>query len=202
MIRRFVVILLLAGACLGQTPGTKEIKVAPEVLSKYVGIYAMSPTVNMTITLVDGQLVSQMTGQGKVGLSPESATTFTPQGINAEIDFPKDEKGPASQLILHQNGRDVTMKRLDDAAAKKVADTAAAFDKRYEDQTPAPGSEAAVRRMIAELQAGEPNYDLMSPGLADATRQQLTGIQSMLNGMGPLQSVIFKGVGPGGADIF
>ena len=202
MIRRFVVILLLAGACLGQTPGTKEIKVAPEVLSKYVGIYAMSPTVNMTITLVDGQLVSQMTGQGKVGLSPESATTFTPQGINAEIDFPKDEKGPASQLILHQNGRDVTMKRLDDAAAKKVADTAAAFDKRYEDQTPAPGSEAAVRRMIAELQAGEPNYDLMSPGLADATRQQLTGIQSVLNGMGPLQSVIFTGVGPGGADIY
>jgi len=202
MIRRFAAILLLAGACLGQTPGTKEIKVAPEVLSRYVGIYAMSPTVNMTITLVDGQLVSQMTGQGKVGLSPESDTTFTPQGINAGIDFPKDEKGPASQLILHQNGRDVTMKRLDDAAAKKVADAAAAFDKRYKDQTPAPGSEAAVRRMIAELQAGTPNYDLMSPGLADATRHQLTGIQSMLNGMGPLQSVIFKGVGPGGADIY
>jgi CubicO group peptidase (beta-lactamase class C family) len=202
MIQRFVAILLLAGACLGQTPGTKEIKVAPEVLSRYVGIYAMSPTVNLTITLVDGQLVSQMTGQGKVGLSPKSDTMFTPQGINAEIDFPKDEKGPASQLILHQNGRDVTMKRLNDAAAKKVADAAAAFDKRYKDQTPAPGSEAAVRRMIVELQAGTPNYDLMSPGLADATRQQLTGIQSMLNGMGPLQSVIFKGVGPGGADIY
>jgi hypothetical protein len=149
MIRCFVAILLLAGACLGQTPGTKEIKVAPEVLSRYVGIYAMSPTVNMTITLVDGQLVSQMTGQGKVGLSPESDTMFTPQGINAEIDFPTDEKGPASQLILHQNGRDVTMKRLNDAAAKKVADAATAFDKRYKDQTPAPGSEAAVRRMIA-----------------------------------------------------
>jgi len=202
MNRRFVAILLLAGACLGQTPGTKETKVAPEVLSRYVGIYAMSPTVNMTIRFVDGQLVSQMTGQGKVGLSPKSDTMFTLQGINAEIDFPNDEKGPASQLILHQNGSDVTMKRLNDAAAKKVADAAAAFDKRYKDQTPAPGSEAAVRRMITELQAGTPNYDLMSPGLADATRQQLTGIQSMLNGMGPLQSVIFKGVGPGGADIY
>jgi CubicO group peptidase (beta-lactamase class C family) len=202
MIRRFVAILLLAGACLGQTPGTKEIKVAPEVLSRYVGIYAMSPTVRMTITLVDGQLVSQMTGQGKVGLSPESDTMFTPQGIDAKVDFPKDEKGPASQLTLHQNGRDVTMKRLNDAEVKKTADAAAAFDKRYKDQTPAPGSEAAVRRMITELQAGTPNYDLMSPGLANATRQQLTKIQSMLNGMGPLQSVIFKGVGPGGADIY
>jgi D-alanyl-D-alanine carboxypeptidase len=56
--------------------------------------------------------------------------------------------------------------------------------------------------MITELQAGTPNYDLMSAGLADATRQQLTAIRSMLNGMGPLQSVIFKGVGPGGADIY
>ena len=27
-----------------------------------------------------------------VGLSPESDTMFTPQGINAEIDFPKDER--------------------------------------------------------------------------------------------------------------
>jgi CubicO group peptidase (beta-lactamase class C family) len=202
MIQRSVAVLLLAGSCLAQAPNTSKIKVAPEVLSRYVGIYAMSPTANMTITLVDGQLVSQMTGQGKVALSPESDTTFTPQGINAEIDFPKDEKGAASQLILHQNGRDVTMKRLDDAVAKKVADAAAAFDKRYKDQTPAPGSEAAVRRMIAELQTGTPNYDLMSPGLADATRQQLTGIQSMLNGMGTLHSVIFKGVGPGGADIY
>jgi hypothetical protein len=30
-------------------------------------------------------------------------------------------------MILHQNGRDMTAKRLDDAEAKKVADAAAAF---------------------------------------------------------------------------
>lgn len=46
------------------------------------------------------------------------------------------------------------------------------------------GSEA-VRRMIAELQVGIPNYDLINPDLADANRQQL-GIQSMLNGRGRL----------------
>jgi hypothetical protein len=56
--------------------------------------------------------------------------------------------------------------------------------------------------MIGELRAGKPNYDLMSPGLADATRQQLPQIQSMMNEKGALQSVIFKGVGPGGADIY
>ena len=56
--------------------------------------------------------------------------------------------------------------------------------------------------MINELQTGKPNYDLMSPGLADATRQQLPQLQSMIAAMGALQSVIFKGVGPGGADIY
>jgi hypothetical protein len=42
----------------------------------------------------------------------------------------------------------------------------------------------------------------MSPGLASATRQQLPQIQAMITNLGPLQSVTFKGVGPGGADIY
>jgi hypothetical protein len=96
----------------------------------------------------------------------------------------------------------MTGKRLDDVEAKKIADAAAAFEKRFKDQTAAPGSEAAVRRMIDELQTGKPNYDLMSPGLAEVTRQQLPQLQSMIAAMGALQSVIFKGVGPGGADIY
>jgi len=56
--------------------------------------------------------------------------------------------------------------------------------------------------MIDELTAGKPNCDSMSPGLANATRQQLTGIQSMFTGFGARQSITFKGVGPGGADIY
>ena len=180
----------------------KEITVAPDILARYVGVYQLAPNTDMTITLVDGQLISQMTRQGKVPLLAESETMFFPKDIDAEIEFPKDEKGPASQLILHQNGRDMTGKRLDDVEAKKIADAAAAFDKRFKDQTAAPGSEAAVRRMINELQTGKPNYDLMSPGLAEVTRQQLPQLQSTIAGMGALQSVIFKGVGPGGADIY
>jgi hypothetical protein len=105
-------------------------------------------------------------------------------------------------LILHQNSRDLVGKRLSDADARKVAEAAAAFDKRFKDQTAAPGSDAAVRRMIGELRTGQPDYDLMSPGLADATRPQLPQLQSRIPGLGALVSVVFKGVGPGGADIY
>jgi hypothetical protein len=181
----------------------QEITVSADTLASYVGIYAMGPSVNMTITVADGQLISQMSGQGKVPLFAESETMFFPKVVDAEIEFPReDTKGPASQLILHQNGRDMTAKRLDDVEAKKVTNAAAAFDRRFKDQTPAPGSEAAMRRMIEELRLGKPNYDLLSPGLANATRQQLPQLQSMITGLGALQSVNFKGVGPGGADIY
>ena len=56
--------------------------------------------------------------------------------------------------------------------------------------------------MIEELRLGKPNYDLLSPGLASATREQLPQLQAMISGMGALRSVTFKGVGPGGADIY
>src|SRR5260370_1384834 len=83
-----------------------------------------------------------------------------------------------------------------------LSNAAAAFDKRFKDQTATPGGEAAVRSMVTEIQAGKPNYDRMSASLADAMRQQLPQIQERFNSLGALQSVIFKGVGPGGADIY
>jgi CubicO group peptidase (beta-lactamase class C family) len=181
----------------------KEITLSPEILAKYAGIYAMAPGVNMTITLADNQLISQMSGQGKVPLFARSETTFFPKGIDAEIEFRKDDtNAQASQLILHQNGRDMVAKRLDDAEARKIADAAAAFDKRFKEQTAAPGGEAAVRRMVEELRLGKPNFDRMSPKFANTIRQQLPEFQPMIAAMGALQSVTFKGVGPGGADIY
>jgi CubicO group peptidase (beta-lactamase class C family) len=191
------------GEAVQLTTERKEITVPSDLLAKYVGVYGMAPGVNMTIMLTNGQLISQMTGQGQVPLFAESENLFFPKVVDAQIEFPKDVgAGPAGQLTLHQNGRDITAKRLDDAEAKKVMDAALAFDKRFKDQTAAPGSEAALRRMIGELQTGKPNYDLMSTGLANATRQQLPQLQPMITGLGALQSLSFKGVGPGGADIY
>jgi CubicO group peptidase (beta-lactamase class C family) len=183
-------------------PNPANISLSADALHRFAGVYGMGPGVNMMITVENGQLVSQMTHQQKLPLTPVSANIFTPKVVDAQLEFPKDEQGPASQMVLHQNGRDMTAKRLSDSDAKMVLDAATDFDRRFKEQKPAAGSEAAVRRMIEELIAGKPNYDLMSPGLANATRQQLTGIQSMFAGFGALQSINFKGVGPGGADIY
>lgn len=68
--------------------------------------------------------------------------------------------------------------------------------------TAQPGSEAALRRSAAELRAGAPRYDLLSPELAELTRQQLPELQAEVAALGPLQSVAFVEVGPMGESVY
>jgi hypothetical protein len=68
--------------------------------------------------------------------------------------------------------------------------------------TQQPGGEATVRRVSEELARGEPNYDLLSPQMANVTRQQLPGLKERLSSLGPVQSVTFVEVGPNGGDVY
>jgi len=183
-----------------------EVKLRHETLAQYVGAYQMSPGVYMIVTLCHEQLISRLTGQGDVPLFAEADGKFFPKVVEAELDFVKDADGKVTALVLHQNGANISMKRLENAESKRMIEEAvaqaAAAAKRFKDQQPAPGSEAAIRRDIAELQAGEPRYDLMSAGLAEATRQQLPGLKSMFANFGGVKSVTFKGVAQNGADIY
>jgi hypothetical protein len=101
---------------------------------------------------------------------------------------------------------DQTARRLDDQEAKRIGDEAATraerIAKRFKEQKAAPGSEAHLRRAIEELKTGQPDYTQMTPAFADVTRRQLSDLQSNIVQLGAMQSVTFKGVGPGGADIY
>jgi CubicO group peptidase (beta-lactamase class C family) len=181
----------------------KEITLDPKVLALKVGAYEIAPGAVMLVTLDNNQLISQLTNQGPIPIFPQSENMFFPKVVDAQLEFSgSDAQGRATQLTLHQNGRDIQGKRLDDAEFKRLSDAAAVLAKRVKDQTAVPGSEAAVRRLIEELRSGQPNYDLMSPGLAAATRQQLPQLQPNIVRLGAIKSVTFKGVGPAGADIY
>jgi hypothetical protein len=91
---------------------------------------------------------------------------------------------------------------MDDADIKRAADEAAVIAQRVKDQKQSPGTEAALRRNIEGLQRGEPDYEMMSPQLADLTRQQLPQLKATVAQLGALQSVTFTGVGPAGDDIY
>lgn len=87
-------------------------------------------------------------------------------------------------------------------AAAKRAEVQADIDQRVKAQVASPSSEAALRRIIAELRNGTPDYTRMSSALARQTRRQITAEQTTIAGLGALQSVTFTGVGAAGPNIF
>jgi hypothetical protein len=179
-----------------------EVTVDTRTYDKLIGNYELAPSAIMTISRDGDALFEQLTGQGKLQIYPEGERRFFLKLVDAQISFDTDGTGNITQLILHQNGRDQPAKRLDEAGMKRAADAAAAIAKRYKDQTPIPGSDAALRRVLEELGAAQPKYDLMSTAFGDAMRRQLTQIQTTIAANGAIQSVQFKGVGPAGADIY
>jgi hypothetical protein len=85
------------------------------VLASYVGVYQLAPTFAITITLEDGQLMLQATGQSKNPIFPESATKFFLKAVDAQITFDVGDDGKVEKLTLHQNGADVPGPRVDAA---------------------------------------------------------------------------------------
>jgi hypothetical protein len=55
--------------------------------------------------------MTQATGQQKIEIFPLSETEFFPKVIEARITFVKGPDGKVSQLVLKQNGREMTARR-------------------------------------------------------------------------------------------
>jgi CubicO group peptidase (beta-lactamase class C family) len=95
----------------------KEVKVDPAILAKYVGTYELTAGFDIAITLDDGQLYEQATGQGKAAIYPQSEKEFFLKVVDAQITFVTDSSGKATGLILHQNGQNIRAPRVEGAAA-------------------------------------------------------------------------------------
>jgi hypothetical protein len=67
---------------------------------------------------------------------------------------------------------------------------------------PLAGSEAMLRQYIEALGRGEPNYDRMTSEVAMQTRAQLPFDRAILNKLGALRAVSFRGVTGFGSDIY
>ena len=87
-----------------------EVKVAPEILAKYVGTYVEQPKLwrlvprVVVITLSGATLFADMDGRGKVALVAQSETGFS--GLyGLGVDFVKGDSGGSAQLFVkHVSG--------------------------------------------------------------------------------------------------
>jgi hypothetical protein len=89
----------------------KTAKVDPAVLAAYIGTYELMPGFSLIITVEDGRLFTQPTGQSKLELFPESDTKFFLKEVDAQVDFQKGADGAVSGLVLHQGGQDLPGKK-------------------------------------------------------------------------------------------
>jgi len=122
--------------------------------------------------------------------SPVTGRSWEGVGVIADVAAPADQ---ALRVALEKLGQ--TPKSGDIA----VLSQASLFQIRT---TALPGTEAALRHMIEGTASGQPDYDQLNPAFAEVVRRQLGSIQPLLAGMGPIQSVTFRGPGGMGGDSF
>ncbi|HET6880678.1 MAG TPA: serine hydrolase [Pirellulales bacterium] len=82
------------------------VELDPSAFDGLVGVYRLSPELQLTITREDNRLFSAVSERSKDELFPESETEFFYKAVDAQITFVRDHKGRATRLILHQGGAD------------------------------------------------------------------------------------------------
>ncbi|WP_294102098.1 sigma factor-like helix-turn-helix DNA-binding protein [Sphingomonas sp.] len=67
---------------------------------------------------------------------------------------------------------------------------------------PTAGTEAALRRLVAGLASGSPDYDKLSPRFAEVVRGDLPMTHALFKSLGALKSMTFRGRGAMGDDAY
>lgn len=98
---------------LGGSKDRKQVEVDPQRLESYVGLYELAPEFILTVTRKDNQLFVQATGQPRFEIYPESERDFFLKAVDAQLTFETDAEGPASAVVLHQNGLDQRARRIE-----------------------------------------------------------------------------------------
>lgn len=91
---------------------TDAIKLDEAQLSRYEGVYQLSPFFSITITREGQQLYGQATGQGKFEMYPESDSLFYLTVVKAKISFQFNEDQVES-LTLFQGGQELPGKKIE-----------------------------------------------------------------------------------------
>ena len=123
------------------------------------------------------------------------------------VIFLRDGPTKVAQVLLQEPLSGVRLApRISAARAKlmeeEFARRIAEVPDRFREQAPLPGGKEAILRGIDDLQRGTPNYERMSTSLAAKVRRQASELETMFKAFGAVKSIFFRGVGPGGYDIY
>jgi CubicO group peptidase (beta-lactamase class C family) len=82
----------------------QEIKLSDATLKKYTGTYELAPQFSLEVTLENGQLWIQPTGQPKSQIYAEKENFFFSKVVDGQLEFVADASGNIVSLVLYQGG--------------------------------------------------------------------------------------------------
>lgn len=89
-----------------------EITLTETQLKPFIGDYELQAGYNMAITLDNGQLYTQLPGQEKFPIFPETENMFFLKIVKAQLEFVKDNNGLVVKAIMRQNGNELDIKKI------------------------------------------------------------------------------------------
>jgi hypothetical protein len=89
-----------------------QVTVAPKTLDGYVGRYEVAGVI-VTITRQGGSLFYQEGDEAKVEIFPESERQFLSKVADDVFTFEVDAQGRATRIVVHADGRDIPVKKIE-----------------------------------------------------------------------------------------
>jgi len=90
----------------------KMIPAEAQTLQKYVGQYQISPSLTISIEVVNKRMIGRFSGLGNFELYPKSETAFFFKHIDGEITFIKDAEGKVTGLKMHSGNMDISAPKI------------------------------------------------------------------------------------------
>jgi hypothetical protein len=189
--------------------GSAAIGASSNALDRYVGQFQIGVSTLITVARDGDRLFAQWSGQPTLELTQTGEHEFVNAPAQAHVSFPSfiKDSGIAYEVTLREPGiGHVGGTRVDAATAAEIE---ARFQRReatrpdrFLNQTPMPGGEAMLARTIEALRGDGLNERDMTGRLSEKLRGQLSMFHRSLPTLGAVEQIVFRGVGPGGYDVY
>ncbi|MEZ4869518.1 MAG: serine hydrolase [Caldilineaceae bacterium] len=93
-------------------PTAATVEIDPDLFAQYVGDYQLGPDVALTISVADGKLFAQATGEAPLELAAAAEDSFFLPGLDVQVEFTRDADGSVVGLVLQQSGQTMTGEKV------------------------------------------------------------------------------------------
>jgi len=177
----------------------REIPFDAHSVAGLVGYYHFGGLSVLHVARAENRLYATLTGQERWELRARSDYEYFAAARDATLSFVTDRDGRGVRVHMQYGGERYAARRMRDVVAQ---DLLRAFADKIRNQTPSAGTQAALTRILTDLEAGRPDYASMSRFAAESIRDSLGSLQIELRSYGPRRAVSFAGVTPQGLDVY